>query len=361
MNYKDVKLIKWPHKKTPTAELVKKEMEAFGYVAYDHQTIPGWFERSSHSHNEPEIRGATQGTTTFHFSHLPPITIEAGDILFIPPLIAHTVVSHHGGEFSAFKGSLSGNRSVSEHSDGKGSLEQLNIQKSLNGSAKKNTVVFIDLDGTLEDSRQDMCASVLRVREHLGLPVKPALNFESHVNKGMRELYLNCFEDFFSTFSKKSLENHLQWIQTLYEKDYLENICHKTKLYEGVFETLKTLSAECTLICVTNKPEKHSNALLASLGVKNFFDLVVGGDTYEKCKPSPLPLACAIQKLNLNPIKTFMVGDSLGDLLCGLEFGAEVIWCSWGYSAQMPHAPTGKPPQHTATKPSDIVAIAMRQ
>ena len=51
--------------------------------------------------------------------------MEAGDILLIPAGIPHEVRTHNDGSFSAFKGSVSGERSVTELGDGKGSLEDL--------------------------------------------------------------------------------------------------------------------------------------------------------------------------------------------------------------------------------------------
>jgi mannose-6-phosphate isomerase-like protein (cupin superfamily) len=119
-----VQVIKWPHRTVPTEELVRAEMDRYGYISYDLQTIPPWFERSRHSHDYDEIRAAVSGVTTFHFDD-GPVTIEAGDILLIPAGIPHEVRSHNGGEFSAFKGSPSGERSVTEHADGKGSVEDL--------------------------------------------------------------------------------------------------------------------------------------------------------------------------------------------------------------------------------------------
>jgi mannose-6-phosphate isomerase-like protein (cupin superfamily) len=119
-----VKLVKWPHKVPPTAESVSAAMVGYGYKVYDLQTVPAWFERSRHAHDEPEIRGAVDGVITFHFDDYP-VTIEAGDILLIPGGVAHEVITHNGRTFSAFKGSLSGVRKVTEHADGSGSVEEL--------------------------------------------------------------------------------------------------------------------------------------------------------------------------------------------------------------------------------------------
>ena len=99
-------------------------MEQFGFSTYDLQTVEAWFVRSRHSHDEEEIRGAVSGVITFHFDE-GPVTIEGGDILIIPPCVAHEVKVHNASEFSAFKGSRTGVRSVTEHGDGKGSIEDL--------------------------------------------------------------------------------------------------------------------------------------------------------------------------------------------------------------------------------------------
>jgi mannose-6-phosphate isomerase-like protein (cupin superfamily) len=119
-----VKLIKWPRREEPTAESVAEEMGKFGYKVYDLQTVEPWFERSRHAHDQPEIRGAVSGVITFHFDEFP-VTIEAGDILLIPGGIAHEVINHSARPFSAYKGSPSGERKVTEHGDARGSVEDL--------------------------------------------------------------------------------------------------------------------------------------------------------------------------------------------------------------------------------------------
>lgn len=119
-----VKLVKWARKEPPTAESVAEAMRSYGFQVYDLQTVAPWFERSRHAHDEPEIRGAVAGVITFHFDEYP-VTIEAGDILLIPGGLAHEVITHNGNTFTAYKGSLSGERHVTEHADGSGSIEDL--------------------------------------------------------------------------------------------------------------------------------------------------------------------------------------------------------------------------------------------
>lgn len=124
MQKSGVRVIKWPHQREPDEESVAREMAGLGFRVYDLQTVPAWFQRSRHAHDEEEIRAAVAGVITFHFDD-GPVTIEAGDILIIPPGVAHEVKTHNARTFTAYKGSRSGERHVTEHGDGKGSVEDL--------------------------------------------------------------------------------------------------------------------------------------------------------------------------------------------------------------------------------------------
>ncbi|MCB1164831.1 MAG: cupin domain-containing protein [Leptospiraceae bacterium] len=128
-----VKVYKWPHREEPTEESVSRELASYGFQVYDLQTCDPWFERSSHSHDYEEIRGAVSGVITFYFDD-DPVTIEGGDILVIPPGVPHVVRSHNGRPFTAYKGSRDGKRSVTEHGDGKGSMETLKASGQYQGS-----------------------------------------------------------------------------------------------------------------------------------------------------------------------------------------------------------------------------------
>ncbi|MBX9838899.1 cupin domain-containing protein [Silvanigrella sp.] len=124
-----ITIYKWPHKIDPTENLMKEELEKLGFKAYDLQTCPPWFERSKHGHDYEEIRAAVSGCITFHFDEFP-ITMESGDILVIPAGIPHEVIIHNSKPFTAFKGSRSGERKVTELGDGKGSVEDLQKNKA---------------------------------------------------------------------------------------------------------------------------------------------------------------------------------------------------------------------------------------
>jgi phosphoglycolate phosphatase len=193
------------------------------------------------------------------------------------------------------------------------------------------TLIGLDLDGTLEDSRRDMVAVARRVRAQLTLPARPDAALLPWVNKGMDQLYRACFDDYIGADVSRMAD-----VRSRYEADYLEHVAVETRLYPGIAPTVDRLSMLGVLACVTNKPERISWRLLEVLGVSKFFTAVIGGDTCPKGKPDPLVLETAARRCGFEkkPARTIMIGDTPADLAMGRAFGAATIWCAWGYADQ---------------------------
>jgi phosphoglycolate phosphatase len=218
-------------------------------------------------------------------------------------------------------------------------------------------IFFFDLDGTLEDSRRDMTDAVHAVRAELGLPARVDEEVTGNVNRGMTELYEACLEDWLASqlASGKTRETALTEIAAMYAQAYAARIADHTRLYAGMRETLAVLAAVGKIVVVTNKPEALSRLLLEALGIGPWVTDVMGGDTCAACKPSPLPLHVAAERLGFVPgrDKAWMIGDSVADVRCGRAFGATTIWCAWGY---LPNPPLPAP-DHVAHTPLDLLAL----
>src|ERR1043165_2509144 len=96
-------------------------------------------------------------------------------------------------------------------------------------------LIGIDLDGTLEDSRDDMTAAARRVRARLGLPERGEAELRPWVNAGMDRLYRACFDDYIAAGDAAA---RLESVRRAYEADYGEHITVKTELYDGMTEAL---------------------------------------------------------------------------------------------------------------------------
>jgi phosphoglycolate phosphatase len=60
--------------------------------------------------------------------------------------------------------------------------------------------------------------------------------------------------------------------------------------------------------------------------------LVVGGDSCERRKPDPQPLLFACERLQVQPSRTLMVGDSINDVKAARAARIAVICVPYGYN-----------------------------
>jgi len=83
---------------------------------------------------------------------------------------------------------------------------------------------------------------------------------------------------------------------------------------------------------VTNKQRHFAIGLLNRLGLSQWIDVVVGGDSCDRRKPDPQPLHFACNALHVGPPQTLMVGDSLTDVLAARAAGLPVVCVPYGYN-----------------------------
>ena len=215
-----------------------------------------------------------------------------------------------------------------------------------------NRLIALDLDGTLEDSRDDMTAAAHRVRAQLGLPAREDAALRTWVNGGMDQLYAKCFDDFINGDKARVAP-----VREAYEADYMANVAVATRLYDGIAPALRELSELGVLACVTNKPERISRHLLDQLGVGSLFGTVVGGDSCAQAKPHPMMLSAAAERLGFDRQRgaTFMIGDTAADMQLASSFGAMGIWVGWGYVASI-----DAPYDFRAAEPAELPMLVAR-
>jgi phosphoglycolate phosphatase len=81
---------------------------------------------------------------------------------------------------------------------------------------------------------------------------------------------------------------------------------------------------------VTNKPEELSRRLLDRLDLSRYFGAVIGGDTFDRKKPSAKPLLAALEQLGATLPEAVMIGDHHTDLHAGAAAGIATCFCGWG-------------------------------
>ncbi|MGY3803467.1 HAD family hydrolase [Pigmentibacter ruber] len=189
----------------------------------------------------------------------------------------------------------------------------------------KNGVIF-DLDGTLIDTPAGIVegflyslkclnynnVGVIDIRNTIGLPLEKA----------------------FASLLNVELENDLISLAIKnYHKAFNEIVLPKAKklIFPGVIEGLTNLKEHGFILAIaTSKYLKSANNLLSAAELLNYFDLIVGADLVKQAKPHPEMGLFVIEKLQLDPKNSFMIGDTTHDLLMAKDAGLRGIGVTYG-------------------------------
>lgn len=196
---------------------------------------------------------------------------------------------------------------------------------------KQAEAVFFDLDGTLVDSARDLAAACDRMCDALGLPRPSEEQVRHWIGNGVPKLIQRTLAD--RAQAAGVPEPDFDQAKSLFDAAYRQTVGQYSRLFEGVCEGLeKVRTAGKPMVCITNKPLEFTQSLLQQFGVREWFSLVLAGDTVERKKPDPWPLQHAADFLGLPINKCLMVGDSRHDIQAAKSAGCPVVCVTYGYN-----------------------------
>ena len=186
---------------------------------------------------------------------------------------------------------------------------------------------IIDLDGTLVDTLGDFEVAIGRMLAELGLAPVDRDFIARTIGKGGEHLIR-------STLARAGADAQLYaqaWAR--YQAHYRAINGEFAAVYPGAREGVERLAAAgLALACVTNKPFGFADTLLVRKALRAPFAQVVGGDTFARKKPDPMPLLEACKALGSTPARTLMIGDSVTDALAARAAGCPLVLMSYGYN-----------------------------
>ena len=221
-------------------------------------------------------------------------------------------------------------------------------------------LIVFDLDGTLIDSRIDLCNSVNATLAYLGKPELPEAVISSYIGDGASILVRRAIGDpegdtHDEQYVTKALTFFLDYYR-IHKLDY-------TYVYPGVLASLEAIHANhpgILMAVLTNKPVNPSRDICTYFGLSRFFFQNYGGNSFHTKKPDPHGLqiliaeASAIAGITITPAETVMIGDTDTDVLTARNSGAGSIGCTFGLK---PHSLVEVPPDHLADAPTDWLHI----
>jgi phosphoglycolate phosphatase len=186
--------------------------------------------------------------------------------------------------------------------------------------------VFLDLDGTLVDSLEDICWNLNAVRETCyGLPRRTTEELRPAIGHGSEHLARHGVPELPETELPRVIER--------FRAFYMDNPYAGGSLYPGVRETLTTLKAmpHLKVAVVTNKMTAIAEVTLAHYLPGFDFDLIAGADSVSRCKPHAAHLLEVAVKVGALPQKSWMVGDHAVDRQCAEAAGARFLAAGYGF------------------------------
>jgi phosphoglycolate phosphatase len=192
--------------------------------------------------------------------------------------------------------------------------------------------VTFDLDGTLLDTVADLAEGCRLMLDEIGAPPRTQAEVHSFVGKGMAVLVERCL-----THDKAPTAEQLHEAIESFRKHYSTVNGKFTQIYPGVLEGLKTWKASgLKMGVVTNKPGMFTEALLDRMGMTDFFDVIVSGDTTAHRKPHPEPILHACRLFGVRPDRNLHIGDSENDVVSARTAGSPVFGVPYGYNEGRP-------------------------
>ena len=197
--------------------------------------------------------------------------------------------------------------------------------------------VIVDLDGTMVDTMGDFAEAINRMLVDLQLPAISAQAIEPMVGKGSENLLRSVLKHVLAQEGRApaatDIDNYYARAWESYQHHYLAINGRYSKVYEGVEKGLQNLrNLGLKMACLTNKPLSFAEPLLKAKGLRDYFDYVFGGDSFERKKPDPLPLFKTCEALGSQPANTLMIGDSSNDAEAAHNAGCPVVLVSYGYN-----------------------------
>lgn len=186
-----------------------------------------------------------------------------------------------------------------------------------------DTVIF-DLDGTLLDTLDDLCAAVNHALRAHGLPERATQEIRSFLGNGIRRLMqLSAPEN----MNEEDFENVFRTFRTYYVAHCMDN----TRPYPGIMPLLEALKARgVKMAIVSNKVHTAVQELN-----RRFFDLymttAVGESATVRRKPNPDALLRALQEMGSLRERALYVGDSEVDIETARNAGIPCVTVLWGF------------------------------
>ncbi|MDO8412623.1 MAG: phosphoglycolate phosphatase [Gallionellaceae bacterium] len=189
--------------------------------------------------------------------------------------------------------------------------------------------ILIDLDGTLLHTAPELAEAANRMLRDMGRPPASQDLLMSYIGNGISWLVKRALTgDMHAEPDSALYERALP----IFEKHYAALLL-QSKPFDGVIAGLNAMQAAgFRLGCITNKVARYTEPLLKGIGMADYFEIVLSGDSLPEKKPHPMPLLHAAKFFGAPVEQVLLIGDSLNDTIAARAAGCPVVCVPYGYN-----------------------------
>jgi phosphoglycolate phosphatase len=207
-------------------------------------------------------------------------------------------------------------------------------------------LAVFDLDGTLIDSKMDICLAVNHALKTVGLPQRSLQEVAGFVGEGALKLVERAVAPRLD-LAPAALD---AWFE-----HYQVHLLDHTQLFPGLAELLAR--APFPMAIHTNKPGHLARRILEGLGVARRFAEVLGGDEAPR-KPSPEGTRALLGRRGVLPSDAVLVGDSLVDLATARAVPLRFVGVGWGLVPPAQLTAAGASPVRSTAELANALGLA---
>lgn len=187
--------------------------------------------------------------------------------------------------------------------------------------------IFMDLDGTITDSREGITNCFEYALSHFGIEVADKAQLEQYIGPPLEESFREGFG--------MSHEQAVLAVQK-YRERFIPTGMYENKVYDGIEDALRRLKeAGKVLVVATSKPEYMAVTILKHFGLEGYFDDICGADDEAGRNYKDEVLRYALEKHEITDMSdVLMVGDRKYDVIGAAMCGISCMGVLYGFGSR---------------------------
>ena len=181
--------------------------------------------------------------------------------------------------------------------------------------------VFLDLDGTLTDSRPGIVASVLHALDTLGIDTPDRDGLDWLIGPPLID-----------SFARLGVPDPAEALG-LYRDRYAQTGLFENRVYDGIPVALSALGGRYRLCLATAKPHVYATRITAHFGLDRHLAAEFGPELDGTRGDKGDLLAYALETLGISSDTCVMIGDRHHDIDAARAVGMASIGVTWGFAA----------------------------